>query len=190
MNRKANAVVRGQRLRRKLSFRKDRKHDSCIHQRELACYANSTERLSKQSSSILGQTGFAFIFEDFLLSFLNQQRKVRADAIGNAERKFQRWIAKSTLNKTQHGLGNTRTLRNDIIGQFPAFPLLSQEPDDLVANGFVVADSRHAEAWQEKGVDIYFAIVKLRLVGKRNSGKREENFRRQQIFRKKKRFQT
>ena len=29
-----------------------------------------------------------------------------------------------------------------------------------MANGFVVADSRHAEAWQEKRFDIYFAMVK------------------------------
>jgi hypothetical protein len=44
---------------------------------------------------------------------------------------------------------------------------LLQQPDDFITNGFVVADSRHAEVWQQKRFDIYFAIVKYRRLADR-----------------------
>jgi hypothetical protein len=175
MNWKASAPVRGhKRLRLKLSFSKDIRRNGCVQQRETTFCSISTQRLSNQTSNIPGQAEFAFMFGHPLLRFLNHRWKVCANTVGNAEHQFQRWIAEAAFNKTQHGFRNPGTLRDEIIGEFPAFPLLSQEPDNFIANGFVMADSRHAEAWQEKRVDIYFAIVKHRLVGKRDLEKSEK----------------
>lgn len=106
--------------------------------------------------------GFAVLFKNCFLRFFDERRKVCADAVSNAKRQFQCWIAKSPLDETQHGFGNARTLRDRIIGKFPAMALLLQETDNFIANGFVVADTRHAGVWQEGRFDIYFAIVKNR----------------------------
>ena len=106
--------------------------------------------------------GFAVLLENRVLRFFDERWKVCADAVGNTQHQFQCRIAKAMLDEAQHGFGNARTLRDGVIGKFPAFALLSQEPDNFIANGFVVADTRHAEAWQERRFDIYFAIVKTR----------------------------
>jgi hypothetical protein len=51
-------------------------------------------------------------------------------------------------------------LRDRVVGKLPALSLLLQEPDNFIADGFVVADSRHNEVWQGEPLDIYFAMVK------------------------------
>ena len=110
----------------------------------------------------LARAGFAILVKNHVLCFFDECRKVCADAVSNAKRQFQCRIAKPALDETQHGFGNARTLRDGVIGKLPAFAFLSQEPDNFIADGFVVADTRHAEAWQGKRFDIYFAIVKNR----------------------------
>ena len=122
---------------------------------------------SRQGSSLIrriaglaGQGGFATLLKNRVLRLCDECRKVCADAVSNAKRQFQCRIAKATLNEAQHGFGNARTLRDRIIGKSPADALLPQEPDNFIADGFVVSDTRHAEAWQGKRFDIYFAIVK------------------------------
>ena len=129
-------------------------------------FSKSRTRPSQISEVIglAGQTGFAVLFENLILRFFDERRKVCADSVSNAKRQFQCRIAKPPFDETQHGFGDARTLRDRIIGKFPAFALLSQESDDFIANGFVVADTRHAEAWQQSRFDIYFAIVKNRLL--------------------------
>ncbi len=122
------------------------------------------ERSSSRICRIPGfsrRAGFAGLFQNSVLRLFDECRKVCANAVSNAKHQFERWVAKPSLNKTQHGLGNARILRDNIIGKVPALAFSSQESDNLVANGFVVTDTRHAEAWQRNGFDIYFAIVKL-----------------------------
>lgn len=113
------------------------------------------------------QIGFVILFNR-VLRFFDDRWKVCADAVRNAKCQFQCRVAKAPLDEAQHGFRNARTLRDRIIGKFPAFPLLSQEPDNFIANGFIVADTEHAEAWQESRFDIYFAMVKSRLREKVN----------------------
>jgi len=116
--------------------------------------------------SLAGQSGFVALLKNPVFRFFDECRKVCADAVSDAKRQFQCRIAKPTLDKAQHGFGDARILRDGVIGKFPAFPLLSQELDNFVANGFVVADSRHDEAWQRSWLDTYFAIVKIRRLAK------------------------
>jgi hypothetical protein len=116
--------------------------------------------------SLAGQFGFAVLFKNRVLRLFDECRKVCANTVSNAKRQFQCRVAKPALDEAQHGFGDARTLRDRVIGQFPALAFLSQESDNFVANGFVVADTRHAEAWQGKRFDIYFAMVKHRRLAK------------------------
>ena len=116
----------------------------------------------RRTVGLAGQFGFAVLFKNRALRFFDERWKVCADAVSNAQRQFQCRIAKPPLDEAQHGFGNARTLRDRIIGESPADALLPQEPDNFMANRFVVTDTRHAEAWQRKWFDLYFAIVKNR----------------------------
>ncbi len=134
------------------------------------CFSLSQIRLVV---SLARQIRFTVQFKNRVFSFFDECRKVCADAVSDAKRQFQCRIAKPPLDEAQHGFGNARTLRDRIIGKSPADALLAQEPDNFMANRFVVADTRHAEAWQRKRFDIYFAMVKHRRLTKprNHSGK-------------------
>jgi len=148
----------------------------------LQFFSNAGSERDKKSLSqirrtvgLAGQLGFAVLFKNRVLRSLDERRKVCANAISNAKRQFQCWIAKPPFDEAQHGFGNARTLRNGIIGKFSADALLPQEPDNFIADGFVVSDSRHVEAWQGKRFDVYFAIVKNRLAENKIYGTTSEN---------------
>jgi hypothetical protein len=106
------------------------------------------------------QARFAALLKNLVSCFFYDRRKVCANAVSNAESQFQSWVAQPPLNQAQHGFGDARILRDGIIGKSSALALLAQESNNFLANGFVVANSGHAEVWQKKRFDIYFAIVK------------------------------
>lgn len=117
-------------------------------------------------SQVRRAVSFTVQFKNRVCRFFDECWKVCANTVSDAKRQFQCWIAKPPLDEAQHGFGNARTLRNRIIGKSPAYALLAQEPDNFMANRFVVTDTRHAEAWQRKRFDIYFAMVKHRRLAK------------------------
>lgn len=92
----------------------------------------------------------------------NESRKIRVDSVRNTKHQFHRGIAKPPLDQTEHGFGHAGTLGDRILGKVPALPLFSQQPDNLAGYRFVMSDSGHVEALQEKRLDSYFAMVKYR----------------------------
>ena len=124
--------------------------------------ARKKPSLIRRIACLAGRIRFAALFKNRVLRLFDECRKVCANTVSNAKRQFQCRVAKPALDEAQHGFRDARLLRDDVIGEFPALALLSQEPDNFVADGFVMADTRHAEAWQENRFDIYFAIVKKR----------------------------
>jgi hypothetical protein len=120
----------------------------------------------RRAVSFTGQIRLLIQFKNRVFRFFDDRRKVCANTVSDAKRQFHCRIAKSPLDEAQHGFGNARTLRDRIIGKSPADALLAQEPDNFMANRFVVADTRHAEAWQRMRFDIYFAMVKHRRLTK------------------------
>lgn len=117
-------------------------------------------------SKIRRAASFTIQFKNRVFRFFDESRKVCANAVSDAKCQFQCRIAKPPLDEAQHGFGNARTLRDRIIGKSPADALLPQEPDNFMANRFIVTDTRHAEAWQGNGFDIYFSMVKHRRLAK------------------------
>jgi len=113
-------------------------------------------------NGLAGESAFAAFLDNLLFCLFYQRREVCADAIGYSKRQFQSRTAETALDEAQHGFGNTRALRDGIVGKSPALSLLLQESNDFITDGFVVADSRHAKVWLKKRFDIYFAIVKHR----------------------------
>lgn len=127
--------------------------------------ARKKPSLIRRIACLAGRIRFAALFKNRVLRLFDECRKVCSNTVSNAKRQFQCRVAKPPLDEAQHGFGDARLLRDGVIGKFPAFALVSQEPDNFIANSFVVADTRHDEGWQERGFDIYFAIVNiLRLV--------------------------
>jgi hypothetical protein len=103
--------------------------------------------------------------------FHNESRKVRSNAIRYAKHHLHRGITKPTFDQTEHGFRNPGTLTDSIIRKFSPLPLLSQEPDNLFANRFIMFDARHAEVSQESGLDTYFSIVKYRHHAQRSASR-------------------
>jgi hypothetical protein len=162
------AIPAGQALKSKSSENNALPNWAALHRKKMQSsqFSKAGRRCFLPSQSgFTGRARFAGFLNNLVFRFFYQCREVRADAVSDAKREFQCRIAETPLNEAQHGFGNTRALRDRIIGKFPALSLLLQESDDFITNGFVVADSRHNEVWQGKRFDIYFAIVKYWALG-------------------------
>ena len=91
---------------------------------------------------------------------IDDGRKVRTDAIRDPKHQLHCRVPKSALDQTQHGFGNARTLGDSVLGEFSAFALSLQTPNDLLSDGLVMSNSGHDEGLQQKAFRAYIAMVK------------------------------
>jgi hypothetical protein len=93
--------------------------------------------------------------KDHTAGAIDQWGKVRANASGHPEHPFHRRIAKPALDQAQHRLGDTGSLGDGVLGEFPAFALALQKPDDLLSDCFVMSDAGHDEGWRQNAFDTH-----------------------------------
>jgi hypothetical protein len=95
--------------------------------------------------------------------FFDNRWKGYADAVGDSEQNFNLWIPQPPVHEAQHCLRDATPFENGVIGKFPAFALLSQEPNHFLADSFIVRKPMHSRRGSQKTpLDIYFSTSALR----------------------------